>query len=101
MASTFNGNGWGQPKIAGSVLVDRHWARALGAHQAKGASRLGDFYRIPRREYLKLIGSAARPVAAATSALTWTARDDEAVAALLEAARSQEPVQDSDCVGCP
>lgn len=36
-------------------MVDRTWARSLGLNQAPGARRVGNFYRIPRLEYLRAL----------------------------------------------
>lgn len=79
-------------RLEGTVLVDRTWARQIGASQAKGARRVGSFYRLPRAEYVRLI-TPSYP----DNELAWTHTDDAAVAELLgEAAQ-----QDSECVGCP
>lgn len=97
-------------KLDGSVLVDRAWARRLGAHLAKGARRVGSFYRLPRMEYLRLLeataNSAMQSQANVHPALRWTRTDDLAVANMLEEAAQPQSVrqdgadQDSECVGC-
>ncbi|HEX2054726.1 MAG TPA: hypothetical protein VHJ78_13515 [Actinomycetota bacterium] len=97
-------------KLDGMVMVDRDWARQLGAHLAKGARRVGNFYRLPRIQYLRLLeataNSAVTQPAAVHPALRWTASDDLAVANMLQEA-AQEPSQpqavrqdDAECVGC-
>lgn len=38
-----------------TVMVDRAWAQNLGLSQARGARRVGNFYRLPRVQYLKAL----------------------------------------------
>ncbi|HVL51568.1 MAG TPA: hypothetical protein VM754_08730 [Actinomycetota bacterium] len=95
-------------RLDGSVLIDRAWARQLGAGLAKGARRVGNFYRLPRVEYLRLLeataSSANRP--GVHPALRWTSTDDLAVANMLEEATQPQAAEqgasrhDSQCVGC-
>lgn len=47
-------------KLSGSVLVDRSWGGTIGATRARGAERVGDFYRLPRSEYTRLMAAAAK-----------------------------------------
>lgn len=92
METTVNNIGSVRHRLEGTVLVDRTWARKIGASQAKGARRVGSFYRLPRAEYVRLITPSY-----ADHELAWTHTDDAAVAELLEDAAQQ----DSECVGCP
>ena len=94
-------------RLDGSVLVDRAWARRLGAHQAKGARRVGSFYRLPRAQYMRLLEATANGSLHGNvhPALRWTSNDDLAVANMLEEAaqaefREETIEQDSECVGC-
>ena len=94
-------------RLDGSVLVDRAWARRLGAHQAKGARRVGSFYRLPRAQYVRLLEATANGSMHANvhPALRWTSNDDLAVANMLaEAAqtdsRQASTLEESECIGC-
>lgn len=94
-----------RPRLDGMVMVDRDWARQLGAHLATGARRVGNFYRLPRAQYVRLLeagahGAALQP-AAVHPALRWTETDDLAVANMLaESTEEQVRRDDSECVGC-
>ena len=96
--------GSARQRFGGTVLVDRAWAREIGASQARGARRVGNFYRLPRSQYVRLLDGAstgARSYQVANDQLRWTRSDDVAVAELLEeAAQQAETSRDSECVGC-
>jgi hypothetical protein len=100
METTVTDIGSVRHRLEGTVLVDRAWAREIGASQAKGARRVGNFYRLPRAEYVRLL-NGARSYQVVGDQLKWTRSDDVAVAELLEeAAQQAEQAQDSECVGC-
>lgn len=110
METTIADSGSVRHRLDGSVLIGREWARRLGAHQAKGARRVGSFYRLPRIEYVRLLeataSSAVQSQANVPPALRWTPTDDLAVANMLEEAQPQTAEQDSveqdsECVVCP
>jgi hypothetical protein len=84
-------NGNGRQGREGPVMVDREWGRMLGAHQAKGARRVGNFYRLPRAEYLSLVKAHAKLNPADSPCFEWTASDDQAVAELLGNTRQELP----------
>ena len=96
--------GSARQRLEGTVLVDRAWAREIGASGARGARRVGNFYRLPRSQYVRLLDGAstgARSYQVANDQMRWTRSDDVAVAELLEdAALRTEQAQDSECVGC-
>jgi hypothetical protein len=104
METTVTDIGSVRHRLEGTVLVDRAWAREIGASQAKGARRVGNFYRLPRAEYVRLLNGAsngARSYQVVDDQMKWTRSDDVAVAELLrEAAQQAEQAQDSECVGC-
>ena len=83
--------GSGMHGLGGPVMVDRAWGRTLGAHQAKGARRVGNFYRLPRAEYLSLVKAHAKLNPEDSPCFDWTASDDQAVAELLDSARLESP----------
>ncbi|MDQ4148474.1 MAG: hypothetical protein M3164_00515 [Actinomycetota bacterium] len=96
-ATTLTGN---RHHLDGLVKVDRTWGRTIGAHQARGARRVGNFYQVPRSEYVRLMATAARSPQFAhprqertqEPCLEWTDSDDRAVAQLLkESARQEAP----------
>ena len=64
-------------------MVDRAWGRTLGVDQAKGARRVGNFYKVPRVEYLKLVEAQAKLNPEDSPCFDWTASDDQAVAELI------------------
>ena len=80
----------GRHSISRPVMLDRVWARAIGADRAKGARRVGSFYRLPRAEYLRLMEAQGTD-----PSLRWTASDDRALDDLLKKASEEE-----SCVGC-
>ena len=85
------GIGTGRQRLEGPVMVDRAWGRTLGAHQAKGARRVGNFYRLPRSEYMSLVRAQAKLNPEDSLCFDWTANDDEAVSALLASVRQESP----------
>lgn len=77
--------------LGGNVTVDRSWAQALGADKLDGARRVGNFYSIPRAQWMRLD---------TIPSLKWTAQDDRAVAAMLAESDSQHgPEPCLDCSG--
>ncbi len=80
----------GRHAIGAPVMVDRAWAQTLGIPGAKGARRVGNFYRVPRAEYLRLVKTQADPET--SPCFSWTESDDQAVAEFLEGA-----IQDAPC----
>jgi hypothetical protein len=70
----------GRRALGASVVVDRAWAQTLGMPGARGAQRVGNFYRVPRTEYLRLLKTQAdREI---SPCLRSTASDDQAAAAV-------------------
>lgn len=100
METTIVDSGSARHRLDGSVMVDRAWAGRLGAHRARGARRVGNFYRLPRVEYLRLIEATANGNGHSQPnvhpSLRWTSTDDLAVANMIEEAVQQE----SECVNC-
>lgn len=83
--------GSGRQALEGPVMIDRDWGRMLGALQAKGARRVGNFYRLPRMEYLRLVKAHAKLAPQDSPCFDWTPSDDQAVAKLLDGARRESP----------
>jgi hypothetical protein len=85
-------------KLSGSVMVDRNWGGTIGASHARGAQRVGNFYRLPKSEYVRLMAASARSHEFAHHSLNpandpcldWTESDDLAVAELLERATGEK-----------
>jgi hypothetical protein len=80
----------GRHVLSAPVMVDRAWAQSLGIPGAKGARRVGDFYRVPRAEYLRLMKAQADPET--SPCFRWTEGDDRALAEFLES-----DLQDAPC----
>jgi hypothetical protein len=79
----------GRHALGVPVMVDRAWAQSLGVPGSKGARRVGNFYRVPRAEYLRLVKAQADPET--SPCFTWTESDDRAVAELLDRTREDAP----------
>jgi hypothetical protein len=73
--------GWSSARPS-MITVDRAWAQELGVAQARGVRRTGNFYKVPRQQYLRLV-EASQFRAAAEPCLEWQASDDQAVADLI------------------
>ncbi len=69
----------GRHVLGAPVVVDRAWAHTLGIPGAKGVQRVGNFYRVPRAEYLRLVKIQAD--AETSPCFRWTESDDQAAAA--------------------
>lgn len=102
METTVADIGSARHRLDGSVMVDRNWGRRLGVHQARGARRVGSFYRLPRAEYVRLLEASANGSASQANvhpSLRWTPTDDLAVANMIEEA-AQTVERDSECINC-